>query len=78
MSPKDDVCATYETIRKQIVNAVEEEEKLQFSQELLHHIEHAREEHSYYMNGVQESREEFLSMFLSLHCNSSQNQSTFS
>ena len=56
---KGNVCATCETLRKDIAAAVGEQDKVDLCSALVSHVEHARQERDHHLTGVQESREEF-------------------
>ena len=57
---KDDVCSTCEVLRKNTAAATEEQEKLELSASLVHHVaEHSREERGSCLQQTTESQEEF-------------------
>ncbi|XP_062603492.1 uncharacterized protein LOC134282462 [Saccostrea cucullata] len=56
--PRDDVCQRCECLRKEIIDAVTEEEKLASTEKFKKHLEDAKTERTHYRNCVEKSIEE--------------------
>ncbi|WAR08783.1 hypothetical protein MAR_018741 [Mya arenaria] len=66
--PRDDVCQTCELLRKKIVDAVLEQDKLDASSAFLEHVEVARREREVYRETLKEAADEMSGSLVQFRC----------